>query len=79
MPQSGVEGFERVFGTPHGLDPAAIASSMGVASVSVSNHKELQNELAKPVAGISVVVINTPSRESNGENLKKIYQMIDGI
>ena len=79
LPQSGVEGFERVFGTPHGLDPAAIASSMGVASVSVSNHKELQNELAKPVAGISVVVINTPSRESNGENLKKIYQMIDGI
>ena len=79
LPQSGVTGFERVFGTPHGLDPAAIAKSMGISSTSVSNHKDLQNELAKPVAGISVVVINAPSRESNGDNLKKIYQLIEGI
>jgi len=79
LPQSGVAGFERVFGTPHGLDPAAIATSMGISATSVSNHKELQKELEKPVTGISVVVINTPSRESNGENLKKIYQLIEGI
>jgi len=39
----------------------------------------LQKEMEKPVAGISVVVINTPSRESNGENLRKIYQLIEGI
>ena len=79
LPQSGVAGFERVFGTPHGLDPAAIAKSMGISSTSVSNHKELQNELTKPVVGISVVVINAPSRESNGDNLKKIYKLIEGI
>ena len=79
LPQSGVTGFERVFGTPHGLDPAAIATSMGISATSVSNHKELKNELEKPVTGISVVVINTPSRESNGENLKRIYQLIEGI
>ena len=79
LSQRGVEGFEEVFGTPHGLDPAAIATSMGISATSVSNPKELQKELEKPVAGISVVVINTPSRESNGENLKKIYQLIEGI
>jgi 2-succinyl-5-enolpyruvyl-6-hydroxy-3-cyclohexene-1-carboxylate synthase len=79
LPQNGVAGFEQVFGTPHGLDPAAIATSMGIPATSVSNHKELQKEMEKPVAGISVVVINTPSRESNGENLKKIYQLIEGI
>lgn len=79
LPQSGVTGFERVFGTPHGLDPAAIAISMGISATSVSSHKDLQMEIDKPISGISVVVINTPSRESNGENLKKIYQMIEGI
>jgi 2-succinyl-5-enolpyruvyl-6-hydroxy-3-cyclohexene-1-carboxylate synthase len=79
LPQSGVTGFERVFGTPHGLDPAAIAIAMGISATSVSNHKELRKELEKPVAGISVVVINTPSRESNGENLEKIYKLIEGI
>jgi len=79
LPQNGVAGFERVFGTPHGLDPAAIATSMGISATSISNHKELQKEMEKPVAGISVAVINTPSRESNGENLRKIYQLIEGI
>jgi 2-succinyl-5-enolpyruvyl-6-hydroxy-3-cyclohexene-1-carboxylate synthase len=79
LPQNGVAGFEQVFGTPHGLDPAAIAKSMGISSTSVSNHKELQDELAKPVVGVSVVVINAPTRESNGDNLKKIYQLIEGI
>jgi len=74
-----VAGFERVFGTPHGLDPAAIAASMGISAKSVSNHTELQQEIVKPVVGTSVVVINTPSRESNGENLKKIYRLIEGI
>jgi hypothetical protein len=52
---------------------------MGISATSVSNHKELQNEIEKPITGISVVVVNTPSRESNGENLKKIYQLIEGI
>jgi len=79
LPQNGVAGFERVFGTPHGLDPAAIAASMGISAKSVSNHTELQQEIVKPVVGTSVVVINTPSRESNGENLKKIYRLIEGI
>jgi 2-succinyl-5-enolpyruvyl-6-hydroxy-3-cyclohexene-1-carboxylate synthase len=79
LPQNGITGFEQVFGTPHGLDPAAIAKSMRIPSTSVSNHKELQNELAKPIDGISVVVINAPSRESNGDNLKKIYKLIEGI
>lgn len=79
LPQNGVAGFERVFGTPHGLDPAAIATSMGISATSVSSHKDLQTQIDKPISGISVVVINAPSRESNGENLKRIHQLIEGI
>ncbi|MFM2159795.1 MAG: hypothetical protein RLY39_326, partial [Actinomycetota bacterium] len=51
LSQRGVDGFETVFGTPHGLDPAAIAASMGVAAKTIGTQKELATELTEPVKG----------------------------
>ena len=79
LPQRGVNGFETVFGTPHGLNPAAIAQAMGITAKQVSSLKELEAEVKAPMSGISVVVCDVPGRESNADNLKNIYQSLSSI
>ena len=79
LPQRGVAGFEAVFGTPHGLDPAAIAASMGIKSSTISSIDGLKKVLSAPVKGISVVVANVPSRDSNADSLKAIYESMKSI
>jgi 2-succinyl-5-enolpyruvyl-6-hydroxy-3-cyclohexene-1-carboxylate synthase len=79
LSQRGVDGFEDVFGTPHGLDPAAIATSMGITAKTINNQAQLITELSEPVKGLSVVVINTPNRESNADFLKGIYNSVTSM
>jgi 2-succinyl-5-enolpyruvyl-6-hydroxy-3-cyclohexene-1-carboxylate synthase len=79
LSQRGVDGFEDVFGTPHGLDPAAIAASMGIASKTIGSQQELITELSEPVKGLSVVVVNAPNREANADCLKGIYNSISSM
>lgn len=79
LPQRGVNGFETVFGTPHGLNPAAIAQAMGITAKQVSSLKELEAEVKAPMSGISVVVCDVPGRESNADYLKNIYQSLSSI
>ena len=79
LPQRGVEGFESVFGTPHGLDPAAIATAMGITASTITSLDALKKVLASPVKGISVVVANVPSREANADSLKAIYESMNSI
>jgi 2-succinyl-5-enolpyruvyl-6-hydroxy-3-cyclohexene-1-carboxylate synthase len=76
LPQRGSNGFETVFGTPHGLNPAEIAKSMGVSAKQISSLKELEAEVKAPISGISVVVCDVPDRESNADNLKTIYDSL---
>ena len=79
LAQRGVDGFEEVFGTPHGLDPAAIAQSMGIPAKTIGTQAELITELSAPVQGTSVVVINVPNREANADFLKGIYASISSM
>ena len=79
LPQRGVNGFETVFGTPHGLNPAAIAQAMGIEAKQITSLKELEAEVKAPVSGISVVVCDVPDRESNADNLKKIIEALTSI
>jgi 2-succinyl-5-enolpyruvyl-6-hydroxy-3-cyclohexene-1-carboxylate synthase len=76
LSQRGVDGFEDVFGTPHGLDPAAIATSMGVAAKTIESQAQLTKELSEPVKGLSVVVVSVPNREANADLLKGIYSSV---
>jgi 2-succinyl-5-enolpyruvyl-6-hydroxy-3-cyclohexene-1-carboxylate synthase len=73
------DGFEEVFGTPHGLDPAAIATSMGIKAKTIDTSAQLKAELTEPVKGISVVVVNVPDRDANAELLKGIYSRITSM
>ena len=79
LSQRGVDGFESVFGTPHGLDPAAIATSMGVAAKTIDSASQLTAELIEPVKGISIVVVNAPNRDTNADLLKGIYNNISSM
>ena len=79
LPQNGVDGFETVFGTPHGLDPAAIAASMGINSSTITSIDELKKIMQSPVVGISVVVANVPSRQANAIALKSLYESMSSI
>jgi 2-succinyl-5-enolpyruvyl-6-hydroxy-3-cyclohexene-1-carboxylate synthase len=79
LSQRGVEGFEEVFGTPHNLDLIAIAKSFGISASAVGTKSELLEEIAKPIRGLSVVVVNVPDRESNADFLKGIYNSISSM
>jgi 2-succinyl-5-enolpyruvyl-6-hydroxy-3-cyclohexene-1-carboxylate synthase len=79
LPQRGVDGFESVFGTPHGLDPAAIAKAMGISATTISSVDELKKTLKAPVKGISIAVANVPSRDENADALKAIYESMNSI
>jgi 2-succinyl-5-enolpyruvyl-6-hydroxy-3-cyclohexene-1-carboxylate synthase len=79
LPQRGVNGFETVFGTPHGLNPAAIAQAMGVNAKQITSLKELEAEMKAPISGVSVVVCDVPNRESNADNLKSVIEALSSI
>ena len=79
LPQRGVEGFETVFGTPHGLDPAAIAASFGIPASTVTTIEQLRKIFISPVKGVCVVVAKVASREMNADNLRSIYDAMNSI
>jgi 2-succinyl-5-enolpyruvyl-6-hydroxy-3-cyclohexene-1-carboxylate synthase len=58
LPQAGVDGFERVFGTPHGVDIAADCAAVGVPFVDVREATDLKAALA-PAPGVRVVRVRT--------------------
>jgi 2-succinyl-5-enolpyruvyl-6-hydroxy-3-cyclohexene-1-carboxylate synthase len=79
LPHRGVGGFEAIFGTPHNLDLAKIASAFGLATSVVEKQSDLVSELAKSVNGLSLVLVNVPDRESNADHLKAIYDSVASI
>ena len=79
LPQAGVEGFETIFGTPHDRDIAAIATSFGVKTTTISSVKELSESFTKPVTGFEIVVVKVPTREKNAELLKAIYTKMESL
>ena len=79
LSQRGVDGFEEVFGTPHGLNIADIARSLGLQSRTIDSLEQLKKEISEPVKGISIVVVNVPNREANADLLKGIYSSISSM
>ena len=79
LPARGSKGFEKIFGTPHGLDLSAIAGALGIYTKTISNQSELIADLSIPVKGISVVVIDVPDRDTSAESLQNIYAKMDSL
>ena len=79
LPQAGVGGFETIFGTPHDRDIAAIATSFGVKTTTISSLKELSDNFAKPVTGFEIVLVKVPTREENAAFLQTIYSKMESL
>jgi 2-succinyl-5-enolpyruvyl-6-hydroxy-3-cyclohexene-1-carboxylate synthase len=58
LPQAGVDGFERVFGTPHGVDLGADAAAVGLQLRSATTSAELAAAL-EPRPGLRIVRVRT--------------------
>lgn len=79
LPQNGVTGFEEIFGTPHGLDIAAISASFGLDTMVVKSIDQLNEKLLQPIIGVSVVIANVPSRDENARALRELNTKIDSL
>jgi len=77
LPQRGVEGFEKIFGTPHGRDIAKIVSAFGISCEEVHSGKGLHIALQRIHPAMHVIVAKMPGRESNADviyNVVKKYK-----
>ena len=72
LPQRGVPGFEKLFGTPHNQDIAKIVSGFGISNEVVTNAKELQIALKRIHPKIHVIIAKMPSREENALALESV-------
>lgn len=77
LPQNGVLGFEQIFGTPHGLDLAAISAAFGVDTTTIMSIEQLNEVLVRPIIGLSVVIANVPSRDENARFLRELNAEIE--
>lgn len=69
LPQRGVPGFEKIFGTPHDRDIAKICSGFGVSNEVVTSLKELHIALQRVHPYLHVILAKLPDREQNATAL----------
>lgn len=72
LPQQGVEGFEKIFGTPHDRDLAKMANGFGISSEVVTSPKELHVVLQRIHPNIHVIVAKMPERNLNSKYFSKL-------
>ncbi len=79
LSQRGVNGFETLFGTPHGLNLEKIGAAFGITSRTINSIDQLKKELTSPVKGVSIVIAKVPSREANADYLKGISSKLESL
>ena len=75
----GSDGFESIFGTPHNLDLAAVATALNVKTQTVSSVEQLTKELSQPIEGLRIVIAQMPDRESNADLIKQVHSSLQKI
>jgi 2-succinyl-5-enolpyruvyl-6-hydroxy-3-cyclohexene-1-carboxylate synthase len=76
LPQSGVDGFEKIFGTPHNLDLERVIAGFGGKVTKVKERADLLHTIIHQTLGLNFVVVEVPDRASNAFNLKEITQSL---
>ena len=76
LPQAGVDGFERIFGTPHNQNLTKIISGFGIESEVIKSESDLKRAISHNVKGLKIFVLEVPNREVMAKNLKEIYAKV---
>lgn len=76
LPQAGVAGFEKIFGTPHGQDLFEIAGAFKLPVTEIDDLKTLKQFMDPPV-GFEIGVLQMPSREENAALIKELAQRVN--
>jgi 2-succinyl-5-enolpyruvyl-6-hydroxy-3-cyclohexene-1-carboxylate synthase len=76
LPQAGVVGFEKIFGTPQNQNLARIVDGFGIKCTKVKSLSDLSCEMVHDNSGIKFVILEVPDRESNAFNLKRYYELV---
>ena len=76
LPQSSVDGFETIFGTPHNLDIEKIIHGFGIPVQKAKSESDLIQIIAAQPRGLHFVLVEVPSRQENAAALKEIYQRV---
>ena len=76
LPQSGVDGFDKIFGTPHNLDLEKVIKGFGASVTKVKGSADLERSIAHMSSGLNFVVVEVPGREKNAQSLKTITQSL---
>lgn len=71
LEQSGVEDFERVYGTPTEVNLYKLFNNLNIESKEIKNIEELKDYMIKP-SGIKVLIIKIASREKEAELRKEL-------
>lgn len=76
LPQAGVAGFEKIFGTPHGQDLFEIAGAFRLPVTEIDDLKSLKQFMDPPV-GFEIGILQMPSREENATLIKELAQRVN--
>ena len=76
LPQSGVAGFERIFGTPHGRDLFEIASAFGISVTEIEDLKALSQFMSPPTK-FEIAILQMPDRERNAAYIKELAKRVN--
>jgi len=74
LPQQGMDGFEKIFGTPHDRDIAKIVSGFGISNEAVSSKEELLAALKQIHTKSHVIVAKGFSRYDNAVHLLQLQK-----
>jgi 2-succinyl-5-enolpyruvyl-6-hydroxy-3-cyclohexene-1-carboxylate synthase len=76
LAQAGVDGFEKIFGTPHNLDLERVIHGFGGQVTKVKTDSDLLHVLRHEAKGLNFVVVEVPNRVTNAAVLKEITQSL---
>lgn len=76
LPQAGVNGFEKIFGTPHGRDLFEIANAFKVLVTEIDDLKSLKQFMSPP-SKFEIAILQMPDRESNAALIKDLAKRVN--
>ena len=73
LPQAGVNGFEKIFGTPHGKDLSKIIEGFGIKVEVIKGESDLRRAINHQNSQFTIYLVQVPTREEMSVKLKEYY------